>query len=62
MFWLLSRNTTELAPDEDVTPDTVPSADTLPLASRLTERPDGYVRKTLTVPEKVTALPELLEA
>jgi hypothetical protein len=40
----------------------VPSADTLPLPSKFTDRPDGYVTKTLTAPEKVTALPELLEA
>jgi hypothetical protein len=41
---------------------TVPNALALPLASRLTDLPDGYVTKTLTVPEKVSALPELLDA
>jgi hypothetical protein len=33
----------------------------LPDASKLTDFPDGYVTKTLTVPENVTALPALLE-
>jgi len=34
---------------------------TLLLASWLTDFSDGYVTKTLTEPENVTALPELLE-
>ena len=42
--------------------ETVPSAETLPLPSKFTDFSEGYVTKTLTVPEKVTALPELLEA
>ena len=78
MFWLASRSTLLLAPVDVVTPvppyavaiveachaaeAIVPRADTLPLASRLTDFSAGYVTKTFTAPGNVTALPELLEA
>jgi hypothetical protein len=40
---------------------TVPRALAFPPASKLTDLPDGYVTNTVTDPENVTALPELLE-
>ena len=74
---LASRRTTELTPLEDVTPvppyavptvvpchvpdAIVPNALVLPLASIHTAFSDGYVTNTLTVPEKVTAAPALLD-
>lgn len=51
-----------MVPPCQVPEDTVPRALTLPLPSRFTDFPDGYVTKTLTVPEKVTARLLLLEA
>jgi hypothetical protein len=39
----------------------VPNGLTLPLSSSYTDLDDGYVTNTLTVPEKVTAVFELLE-
>ena len=41
--------------------DTVPKALTLSDPSKLTDFSEGYVTNTLTTPENVTALPELLE-